>query len=272
MKAKNCIILVPVYKTTLSLDEAASLHQLERILGRWDIRFVCPVSLDMTSYDSTTQALFEKERFEDAFFDSIEGYNRLMKDNAFYRRFAEYEYMLIYQLDAWVFSDQLAEWCAQGYDYIGAPWFSKFKTYEEGYKLWRCGNGGLSLRKVEKFIRCTSSDADVYSLRSLVSHANRHFLRNIIRYIRYPNNMGWFIRHLASTWEDYFFCCDLSETRHALHCPEPETAARFSFEASPTYLFSLTGETLPFGCHAWHKYQFDDFWSKHIKYDNDADI
>lgn len=265
MKAKNCIILVPVYKDVLSQDEAASLRQLENVLGHWDIRFVCPESLDMSAYDAITKAPLEKERFNESFFDGIAGYNRLMRDNAFYRRFEEYEYMLIYQLDAWVFKDELQYWCNQGYDYIGAPWFSRFGTHEEGHKIWRCGNGGFSLRKIDTFIHCTSLDIPVYSLWGIISHANRHILRNIIRYIRYPNNMDWFINHLANTWEDAFFCCDLSETSLALKCPKPEVAARFSFESSPSYLFSLTRGKLPFGCHAWRKMQFEDFWSMYIK-------
>lgn len=265
MKAKNCIILVPVYKDVLSLDEAASLRQLENVLGHWDIRFVCPASLDMTAYDAITKSPIGKERFDDSFFDGIDGYNRLMRDNAFYRRFEEYEYMLIYQLDAWVFCDELEFWCEQGYDYIGAPWFKNFGTHEEGNKLWRCGNGGLSLRKINKFIQCTLPDVPVYTLWGIISHANRHVLRNIIRYIRYPNHMGWFINHLANTWEDAYFCCDLAETYHALKRPKPQVAARFAFECSPKYLFSLTGGKLPFGCHAWRKMQFEDFWSKYLE-------
>lgn len=265
MKAKNCIILVPVYKDVLSLDEAASLRQLGSILGHWDIRFVCPVSLDMTAYDAITRTPYEKERFNDSFFDGIEGYNTLMRDNAFYRRFSTYEYMLIYQLDAWVFRDELEYWCAQGYDYIGAPWFKHYRSQEEGNNLWRVGNGGFSLRRVEKFIQCTLPETPVYSLWGIISHANRHILRNIIRYIKYPNNMGWFIKHQANAWEDDFFCCDLAETHHALKCPKPQVAARFAFECSPEYLFGrVTHHTLPFGCHAWHRYQYDDFWKQYI--------
>ena len=30
--------------------------------------------------------------------------------------------MLIYQLDAYVFKDELLNWANKGYDYIGAPW------------------------------------------------------------------------------------------------------------------------------------------------------
>lgn len=265
MKNSKCIILIPVYKLTPSTDEAASLHQLEIILGKWEIRFVCPKTLDMSAYDTITNTCYTKERFEDHYFEGISGYNTLMRNNTFYRRFKEYEYMLIYQLDAWVFKDELQYWCNQGYDYIGAPWFKHYGTHEEGNKLWRCGNGGFSLRKVEKFIQCTSPNVPVYTIWGITSHANRHVLRNLFRYFRYPNNMKWFINHLASTWEDGFFCCDLSETSHALKCPKPEIAAKFSFESSPSHLFSLTGGELPFGCHAWRKYQFDSFWRKHIK-------
>lgn len=264
MQKNRCVILIPVYKQIPSVDEMASLRQLEHILGCWEMRFVCPESLDMSSYDAITNKPFLKERFADCFFKGIDGYNALMRENAFYARYSAYEYMLIYQLDAWVFKDELEYWCDQGYDYIGAPWFEKFGSYEEGKRLWKCGNGGLSLRKVRKFIECTTPDAPVYTIRGIISHANRHVLRNIIRYFRYPNNMGWFIQHLAGSWEDFFFCGDLSETHHALNVPQPKIAAHFSFERSPSYLFSITGKELPFGCHAWRKYDFDDFWSKYI--------
>ena len=264
MENKRCIILVPVYKQIPSADEAASLHQLERILGRWEIRFVCPESLDMSAYDALTP--YAKERFADHFFEGIDGYNTLMRDNNFYRRFGAYEYMLIYQLDAWVFRDELEYWCVQGYDYIGAPWFKRNRRYEKSNKLWRCGNGGFSLRKIDKFIQYTLPDIPVYTLWGIVLHANRHLLRNIIRWIKYPNSMAWFIQHQASNWEDDFFCCDLAETHHALKCPKPEEAALFSFERSPKYLYEeITLQRLPFGCHAWRRYQYDDFWRDYIE-------
>lgn len=44
-----------------------------------------------------------------------------MLEADFYRRFGKYKYMLIYQLDAFVFSDKLLDFCEMGYDYIGAP-------------------------------------------------------------------------------------------------------------------------------------------------------
>jgi hypothetical protein len=62
------------------------------------------------------------ESFPDENFRDISCYNRMLLNDEFYARFAEYEYALIHQLDAFVFSDRLLEWCKLGYDYIGAPW------------------------------------------------------------------------------------------------------------------------------------------------------
>lgn len=46
--------------------------------------------------------------------------------------------------------------------------------------------------------------------------------------------------------------------------PSCEEAADFSFEANPSYLFSIIGK-LPFGCHAFEKYEYEEFWKKYIK-------
>ena len=43
-----------------------------------------------------------------------------------------------------------------------------------------------------------------------------------------------------------------------------ETAIKFSFETQPEILFSKNNNTLPFGCHAWMKHNYQDFYSKYI--------
>lgn len=43
-----------------------------------------------------------------------------------------------------------------------------------------------------------------------------------------------------------------------------EEASHFAFEKHPSFLFSQNGQ-LPFGCHAWRKYEYDEFWGKYIK-------
>lgn len=231
----SCIIVIPVYKPTLSDDERLSLLQCFTVLEKYDIALCCPQSLDTKAYDVIVGREIKTERFHDYFFKSIDSYNDLMTEADFYSRFQSYDYMLIYQLDAFVFSDQLQKWCEKGYDYIGSPWFKHQRTYEEGYPLWCSGNGGFSLRRISKFLDVTSSEK--------------------IKEYKCDEN---------ALWEDTFFADALNGTPYEMKKPTAEEAALFGFECSPSYLFQLTNGTLPFGCHAWRKYEFDTFWHTHI--------
>ena len=45
----------------------------------------------------------------------------------------------------------------------------------------------------------------------------------------------------------------------APHALEPREALEFSFELAPRYCFMMNGRRLPFGCHAWFRYD-REFW------------
>lgn len=259
-------VLIPVYKTNLSTEETLSLKQCFKILSRYDIRLVCPTTLDTTAYNNAIGKDIKAERFEPIFFDGIKGYNNLMTNRKFYKRFESFEYMLIYQLDAWVFTDKLTEWCEKGYDYIGAPWFELHKTHEEGYGFWCCGNGGLSLRRVQAFLRVTNPNTKLLPYREIFKTYFLSFRtwKKGLKVLFRENNLRWFKKKHSYLWEDTYFCYGLDETSLRLKRPAPEEAAQFSFECSPAYLYSFIGNRLPFGCHAWKKYQYEEFWSKFI--------
>ena len=270
------VVVIPVYKKEPSLDECCSLRRCIRVLGRHTLRLVCPESLDAAAYNDVAGGVLPCERFRDEFFDSIEGYNRLMKSHAFYRRFRKYEYMLIYQLDAWVFSDELDAWCGKDYDYIGAPWFEKHGSREDGYDLWCAGNGGFSLRRISTFMRVTNPRVRMKSCREIFRdeyHSVRdlgHCLVRCLSPIVGNNTMRHYMKRgdVSGMWEDVFFSRGLVATRHRLRVPTAEEAARFSFEVSPRWLFEeMTRGKLPFGCHAWRRYQYDVFWDKYIRAD-----
>ena len=85
------------------------------------------------------------KRVPSRFFGSAAAHGALLVSGLFYDAFAEYEFILIHHLDAFVFSDQLGEWCARGFDYIGTPWF----TYDTDPPSPRfAGTGGFSLRRI----------------------------------------------------------------------------------------------------------------------------
>ena len=270
MQPSNVIIVIPVYRPTLSSAEKASLRQCLKVLGpHHDVALVCPDTLDTTPYDAVAGEKLRTERFKDSFFEGIEGYNRLMMSHEFYSRFERYTWMLIYQLDAWIFEDRLEEWCRKGYDYVGAPWFENNESHETGWHLWRTGNGGLSLRRLEKFLRITQSGCPLRVPRVIWSHRFRRkdgpskIARLILGYRH--TTMGQYMIKRASVWEDYFFCISLEGTSEALRVPSPEEAASFSLELSPRWLFeTVLQRQLPMGCHAWRKYQYEDFWKQYI--------
>lgn len=271
---KTATVVIPLYKPEPDADERASLAQCCRILGRYPIVLVSPPELDLSPY----AAIFEQHNvafghipFDARFFSSIEGYNELMLDPAFYRAFAETEYMLIYQLDAWVFRDELSEWCAKGYDYIGAPWFSKSWMFSSRRKLFSVGNGGFSLRRVRACIDVLEHKGsfkkrwiDLFGRRHnyLIDHL-RKLPFSLLRKIQFANTVDFF-RAINLRREDMFWGLDTQGTNVPFRVAPLDEAIRFSFERHPSRLFERNGKQLPFGCHAWQRYDAD-FWKEFIR-------
>lgn len=271
---KKCVIIIPIYKKfeDLSMTEKTSFIRVCEILSLWDIVIVSYRDLMLDSYIGEAKKYnvnISIEYFKKEYFSSIIGYNDLMLSVHFYKRFKSYRYMLIYQLDAYVFRDELDQWIEKGYDYVGAPWFYNFKSNEEGEKLWAVGNGGLSLRKISYFIKLLSYKGPLFIYVD-ISHGFYAFVKSIIKFLGFHNTLFWWkkFKRLRLN-EDSFLMIDLKNICNIKslfpNTPLPEDAIGFSFEKSPSYLFGLNGNQLPFGCHAWEKYEYDEFWSKYIK-------
>lgn len=266
--AASVAIVVPLSnRSTLTADEEISLRHLRHYLGGYDAYAVTPEGLDIEIPG------LEPRPFDRSFFGSTAAHRRLMLSRGFYEAFRAYEYMLIYHLDALVFSDRLDEWCAAGYDYIGAPWlksmFDPRLPVQAG--LARAGNGGFSLRRVESFLRVLTSDryavdpktyaqkryGNLPVRRKIATLPRRYALR-----LRALNNVR---REVAGiTYNEDFFWAD----RAVWFAPDfrvapPEVALAFAFEAEPRACFEWNQRRLPFGCHAWPRYD-RAFWEPYL--------
>ncbi len=144
----NTAILVPFYLPQISLDARLALQALARWLPAAPRFLLAPSGLELP-------LSWPAVHFPPEYFTSVAAYSRLLLSPAFYQAFAAYDYILIYQLDCFVFSDRLAEFCALGHDYIGAPLFKSDTDPTLGFS--RVGNGGFSLRKVSSFLRVLTS-------------------------------------------------------------------------------------------------------------------
>ena len=78
-------------------------------------------------------------------------FNKLKESNLLYKKYKKYKYILFYELDAFVFRDELDYWCKKGFDYIGAPWNGTHCYYDT--PINGVGNGGFSLRNIKSAIK-----------------------------------------------------------------------------------------------------------------------
>ncbi len=223
MKKKQAAVVVPVYKEKLSELEQVSLKQLLRILGKHPIFFVGPQGLHC-DYGKGTEDIPLVE-FQAAYFASEASYSRLLLNPVFYRVFSEYEYILIYQLDAFVFNDRLLEFCNYGYDYWGAP-VSRFPPHWQALGL-RVGNGGLSLRKVSSAIRALEETKDWVKADPF--------------------------RDVLEAGEDLFWSCLGKRKDYDFTCPPVNLAVQFAVQEDVCHAFRNFEKNNTFGCHGWNK-------------------
>lgn len=234
----TCAIVIPVYKAVLDDMEQFSLdYSLARLKPGRSISFIAPASLDMGYYAQRYPGI-GVVRFADEFFASIQGYNRLLLNPGFYQHFIAHEFMLILQTDALVLNDELDEWCALPYDYVGAPWpdgleimvnVDVFSGEMAKRVKTHVGNGGFSLRRNAKCI----------ALLQEFPQATQMFL------------------HTGSS-EDIFFAI-LGSQSLSFVMPNERVAARFSLELQPERYHLLNGGIPPMGAHAWWRYN-QAFW------------
>lgn len=222
---RDVAVIIPYYRNALSETEQISLKQCIKVLSGYTIILIIPDNMERPEFPYG-EVLYEKVPTD--WLESVVAYNRMMLKLDFYMRFKKYRYMLIYQLDAFVFSDQLAKFCQYGFDYIGAPWLKGMKYYKDFSQcVWHVGNGGLSLRKVDSFIK-------------------------ILKNISVEED---------SMAEDIFWS---SRDGEDFHVAPVEIALQFAFECDLELCYLLNGKQLPFGCHAWEKYDYN-FWKPYIE-------
>ncbi|MEN9917565.1 MAG: hypothetical protein RL662_1 [Bacteroidota bacterium] len=261
-------ITIPVYKTEMSKYELISYSQALKIFKNYDIVLFCPASLDVSQYKEIAHNTGKNvliETFDSSYFKDIQGYNKLMLSTSFYERFLSYTYILVYQLDCFVFRNELEDWMQRGYDYIGAPWItndrrtwwtlkrsirytlkSLYRRYTNQYNnatfgFYKVGNGGFSLRRIDRFLEI---------IKRFGKNGRIDKYRNMGEDYAYAEDVFWGL-------ETNRYCC-------LIKTPSYKEALNFSFDINPSICYDLNNNLIPFGCHAWSRYTLK-FWQPFIK-------
>jgi hypothetical protein len=264
---KTVAIVVPLSnRPDLTADESISLRHLRYWLGRYDRFLVAPKYLRVSLPD------FQMARFPERFFGSARAHSRLLFSRKFYERFANYKYILIYHLDSLVFSDQLLKWCDTDLDYIGAPWINCPDS--PWVEVPRVGNGGFTLMKIASVLKVMDSpvptiDPDAWwekhyahqpKLNQYLNLPKKH-LKHLSRF----NCARWHMlrMHRADINNDYFWSDEAIRYYPGFKVGSLEQGLQFAFEVSPRICFEMNHRRLPFGCHAWPRYD-RAFWEPYL--------
>jgi hypothetical protein len=287
----KCVIIIPVYKTfsDLTCNELSSLKQTLKILYNYEIVLIGGHNHDLEPYQqigTTYGAHVTVKNFSNSFFATVSGYNRLLISTDFYKTFIHFKYMLICQLDAWVFRDELKHWCLQKFDYIGAPW-NGIHNYKQK-SLTGVGNGGFSLRNIKNSIKLLN---DLRYTNTLNFYKDLNTTNLILKFpiilykllsakkkvsefesnFSFYEDIFWskaaksYIAEFKSKsfivkWLKWLFVKDSYKVAPS------DIGRRFSFETYPKEMYRKNNDKLPFGCHAWEKYD-PEFWKKFIPFD-----
>lgn len=252
MKTNNkfCIV-IPIYNEEPDITEKLSLQRLFKVIGNknYDVYFVCPHCKDKAGTETygvhfdtkpyfdligKTKCNVKEERFEDWYFTSTAAYSAMCLSDLFYKRFSNYEFMYIYQLDCYLLRDEFANFCELDFDYIGAPIIAEncgWKTeYKDGKLTPKVGNGGFSLRKISTFIDLLNPNGT----------------------FRTTYNISETTLHKVA-FEDMFLCQFVPD-KYDLKIADADTAYFFAWDLNADIMFKLGNEQyLPMAAHAWPK-------------------
>lgn len=267
---KSIVTIIPVYNKNLSDSELISFNSILINLSSFPICIVTHSDLDLSSFHEFARikkVSLKIKYFSKNYFESISSYNKLLMSRNFYFTFKAYEYILIAQLDAFIFKRDIAFWINKNYSYIGAPWLD---LIGDTCVFKGVGNGGLSLRKISDHLRIFKFYYIFSRLKiNFSSHFNqkltiRFFLLVLLDRIYKTDFKGiHFLFTKYKGYEDTYWGINVPKCFSFFHVPNEMEALGFSFELEPRFCFELNNGELPFGCHAWERYDFD-FWKEFI--------
>ena len=267
---KRVAIMIPLPDANLRGDDEISLRQLRAHLDAYDKFLLVPRGM------KAQWPGFGCIELDRRHFGSAACHNRMLYLPSFWMNFSDYEYVLMYHLDSLVFSDQLLEWCDKGYDYIGAP----FIRCEDSpwVAVERVGNGGFALYRVESVLKVLWNRYHQRPSRFIEDHlwewielqkkllrpvraAIPHWLRG-----RATGPLRRTVKRLdhieaGALGNDGFWADEASRYLPEFGTTPLEEGLRFAFEVAPRVCLERNGGNMPFGCHAWTRYD-RGFWEK----------
>jgi hypothetical protein len=269
---KLCVI-IPVHNPQLLDNEKLSLQACKVHLSNFDCFLLYPDSMDISAYTNICQNLLLKP-LPAQWLASIEAYNRMKVSLDFYHLFSEYTHMLTYELDAYIFNNDLKAANAFKFDFIGAPFFEGYWEATPNAPFIAGCNSGFSVRNIASCIQVLQSMQKFrfrWVLHQLFLSRFKPLKDAINRWTK--NNYDVFISGKFGFYfggfhlnEDLIWTEVVPQLFPSFSIAPPMAALQFSFEYNLPQSLKLNGGKLPLGCHAWHRNP--EFWDAYISAEN----
>jgi hypothetical protein len=149
-------------------------------------------------------------------------------------------------------------------DYVGAPWIIEDR---DGKRFQGAGNGGLSLRKINTFIKVLESKKLFNKKEHFLELSLNTKFRNILMLwlllrTRLTRHMAALYRGLYVGQEDSFWAYYATFFVEDFKVATVKESLLFAFEECPEFCFKHNNNQLPFGVHAWERYD-PVFWEEY---------
>lgn len=254
-KAEDVCVVIPIYRAKMSELEELSFKRMISVFQKRAIYLISPPSIqDYTTdlaagYGNVTAEILSEDDF-----GSPLAFNRLSLKPSFYERFFDYDYLLICQLDVYVFKDDLDAWTSRDEDFFGAP---IFEGYTKGRREFKNigNNGGISLRSIKSCHRVLSEISFRFNKFSSLWNVERHWGWRLYRLIRDGLIFNYNVGHLKPVInEDLFWSAIVPQQFSWFTACKPEVGMYFAYDTNPRLLFEKSGCVYPMAIHAWWTY------------------
>jgi len=255
---QKVIVIIPIYKSTMTSHEKISFDRIIKVFKSRLINLAAPFYLKefseslVKNYKNVTVSFFD-----DKYFRNIRGYNRLLMSVGFYKNYSNYQFILICQLDVYVFKDDIEYWINKKMDHIGAPIFKGYSKPTEEFKHLG-NNGGFCLRNVESCLNILSKNSFRYFRVSTLMKVETIWYWRLYRIIRdglVYNYKISFLKPIIN--EDIFWSIIVPLEFDFFKSCSPEEAKYFAYDANPKLLFEKSEGIFPMAIHAWWRYDQD---------------
>lgn len=279
----TCSIVIPFHEEFPKNMYLESFINTVNIFRNYDVTVCLPNNVDPSffiEWSSSNGRKISVINLKEGFLGSLDAYNKMAMSVEFYKLFEQYDYILIVQLDAWVFRDELDKWLSKEVDYIGAPWFltegknplAKLlaKRAKSNIRLALIpfgGNGGFCLRKINTHIRILNNYEKKLSIRRfsqllffLLKNARVGLsllgLKRLYQLITDPRNF----RTKYNVYEDVMLSIVIPILNRDFRILDSFESLAFALETRQSEILAQYSQfSLPFAVHGWDKYNNENF-------------